>query len=88
MEKKRTNFFILAKLTFTAIFLTLIFSTHAQKLEIFKTYCGGFYKSMDDLRKMQQKELTFMISDQDKRLQVLAPNVPTGKRPMLLQQTA
>ena len=59
MEKNQAIFFILAKLTFTAIFLTLIFSTHAQKLEIFKTYCGGFYKSMDDLRKMQQKEIDF-----------------------------
>ena len=59
MEKNRTNFFILVKLTFTAIFLTLFFSTHAQKLETFKNYCGGFYKSMDDLRKMQQKEIDF-----------------------------
>jgi len=59
VEKNRTIFFILAKLTFTAIFLSLIFSTHAQKLETFKNYCGGFYKSMDDLRKMQQKEIGF-----------------------------
>ena len=59
MEKKRTNFFIQPKLTFTAIFLSLIFSTHAQKLETFKNYCGGFYKSMDDLLKMQQKEIGF-----------------------------
>ena len=59
MEKKRTNFFILAKLTFTAISLTLIFSTHAQKLQTFKEHCGGFYKSMDDLHKMQQKEIGF-----------------------------
>ena len=59
VEKKRTNFFILAKLTFTAIFLSLIFSTHAQKLETFKSYCGGFYKSMADLLKMQQREIGF-----------------------------
>ena len=59
MEKKRINFFILPKLTFTAIFLSLIFSTHAQKLETFKNYCGGFYKSMADLFKMQQKEIGF-----------------------------
>jgi predicted methyltransferase len=59
VEKKRTNFFILTKLTFTAIFLSLIFSTHAQKLETFKNYCGGFYKSMQDLQKMQQKEIAF-----------------------------
>jgi hypothetical protein len=59
VEKKRTNFFILAKLTFTAIFLLLMFSTHAQKLETFKNYCGGFYKSMADLLKMQQKEIDF-----------------------------
>jgi SAM-dependent methyltransferase len=57
VEKKRINFFILAKLTFTAIFLSLFFSTHAQKLETFKNYCGGFYKSMADLLKMQQKEI-------------------------------
>ena len=59
MEKKRTNFFILAKLSFTAIFLSIIFSTHAQKLETFENYCGGFYKSMADLLKMQQKEIGF-----------------------------
>jgi SAM-dependent methyltransferase len=59
VEKNRINFFILVKLTFTAIFLSLIFSTQAQKLETFKNYCGGFYKSMDDLRKMQQKEIGF-----------------------------
>ena len=59
VEKKRTIFFILVKLTFTAIFLTLIFSTQAQKLQTFKEHCGGFYKSMDDLRKMQQKEIDF-----------------------------
>ncbi len=59
MEKNRTNFFILAKLTFTAIFLSLIFSTQAQKLETFKNYCGSFYKSMADLLKMQQKEIGF-----------------------------
>ena len=59
VEKNRAIFFILVKLTFTAIFLSLIFSTQAQKLETFKNYCGGFYKSMDDLRKMQQKEIGF-----------------------------
>jgi len=59
VEKKRTNFFILAKLTFTAIFLSITFSTYAQKLETFKNYCGGFYKSMADLQKMQQKEISF-----------------------------
>ena len=59
MEKKRLNFFILMKLTFTAIFLSINFSTHAQKLETFKNYCGGFYKSMADLQKMQQKEISF-----------------------------
>jgi len=59
VEKKRTNFFIRTKLTFTAIFLTIIFSTHAQKLETFKNYCGGFYKSMADLLKMQQREIGF-----------------------------
>ncbi|HEY5772055.1 MAG TPA: methyltransferase domain-containing protein [Chitinophagaceae bacterium] len=59
MEKKRLNFFILVKLTFTAIFLSINFSTHAQKLETFKNYCGGFYKSMADLQKMQQKEISF-----------------------------
>lgn len=36
-----------------------MFSTSAQKLVTFKNYCGGFYKSMDDLRKMQQKEIAF-----------------------------
>jgi predicted methyltransferase len=59
VEKKRTNSFIRTKRTFTAIFLSLIFSTHAQKLETFKNYCGGFYKSMADLLKMQQKEIGF-----------------------------
>jgi len=59
VEKKRINFFIRTKLTFTAIFLSLIFSTHAQKLQTFKEHCGGFYKSMDDLHKMQQKEIGF-----------------------------
>jgi hypothetical protein len=59
VEKKRTIHFILAKLTFTAIFLSLFFSTYAQKLETFKNYCGGFYKTMNDLRKMQQKEIGF-----------------------------
>jgi SAM-dependent methyltransferase len=59
VEKKRLNFFILVKLTFTAIFLSINFSTHAQKLETFKNYCGGFYKSMADLQKMQQKEISF-----------------------------
>jgi len=59
VEKNRIIFFILVKLTFTAIFLTLIFSTHAQKLQTFKEHCGGFYKSMDDLRKMQQKDIGF-----------------------------
>jgi len=59
VEKKRTNFFILVKLTFTAIFLSITFSTYAQKLETFKNYCGGFYKSMHDLLKMQQKEIGF-----------------------------
>jgi len=59
VEKKRFNFFIRTKLTFTAIFLSLIFSTHAQKLETFKNYCGGFYKSMADLQKMQQREIGF-----------------------------
>ena len=47
------------KLTFTAIFLTLFFSTHAQNLQTFKEHCGGFYRSMDDLHKMQQKEIAF-----------------------------
>ena len=47
------------KLTFTAIFLSINFSTHAQKLETFKNYCGSFYKSMADLLKMQQKEIGF-----------------------------
>ena len=47
------------KLSFTAIFLLLMFSTYAQKLETFKNYCGGFYKSMHDLLKMQQKEIGF-----------------------------
>ena len=59
VEKKRINFFIPAKLTFTAIFLSLMFSTHAQKLETFRNYCGGFYKSMADLLKRQQKEISF-----------------------------
>ena len=59
VEKKRIKFFIRMKLTFTAIFLSLIFSTHAQKLETFKNYCGGFYKSMADLLKMQQREISF-----------------------------
>ena len=59
MEKNRTIFLIRVKLTFTAIFLSFSFSTHAQKLATFKNYCGGFYKSMDDLRKMQQKEIGF-----------------------------
>jgi len=59
VEKKRINFFIRTKLTFTAIFLSIIFSTHAQKLETFKNYCGVFYKSMADLLKMQQKEIGF-----------------------------
>jgi len=59
VEKKRTKFFIRMKLTFTAIFLLLMFSTHAQKLETFKNYCGGFYKSMADLMKMQRKEIAF-----------------------------
>jgi hypothetical protein len=80
VEKKRTNFFILAKLTFTAIFLSLIFSTHAQKLETFKNYCGGFYKSMADLLKMQQKEIGFYDFKSVKRLQALAPNAVIGKR--------
>jgi len=59
VEKNRTIFFILVKLTFTAISLSLFFSTQAQKLQTFKEHCGGFYKSMDDLRKMQQKEIGF-----------------------------
>jgi SAM-dependent methyltransferase len=59
VEKKRTNFFIRTKLTFTAIFLSITFSTYAQKLETFKNYCGGFYKSMADLLKIQQKEIGF-----------------------------
>jgi len=59
VEKNQAIFFILAKLTFTAIFLSLTFSTHAQKLETFKNYCGAFYKSMADLLKMQQREIGF-----------------------------
>jgi len=59
VEKKRTKLFIPAKLTFTAIFLLLMFSTHAQKLKTFKNNCGSFYKSMADLFKMQQKEISF-----------------------------
>jgi hypothetical protein len=38
VEKKRINFFISAKLTFTAIFLSITFSTHAQKMETFSNY--------------------------------------------------
>ena len=59
MEKKRTKLFIRTKLTFTAIFLSITFSTYAQKLETFKNYCGAFYKSMADLLKMQQREIGF-----------------------------
>ena len=59
MEKKQTIFFIRLKPTFTAIFLSFIFSTQAQKLATFKNYCGGFYKSMDDLLKMQRQEIGF-----------------------------
>jgi len=59
VEKKQINFFISAKLTFTAIFLSITFSTPAQKMETFKNYCGGFYKSMADLQKIKQKEIAF-----------------------------
>ena len=59
MEKKRTNFFIRTKLTFTAIFLTLIFSTHAQKMQTFRDHCGAFYSSMAHLGKIKQPELDF-----------------------------
>jgi len=85
VEKNRTIFFILVKLTFTAIFLTLIFSTHAQKLQTFKEQCGGFYKSMDDLRKMQQKEIGFYDFRSGQTIASLAPNAATG-RPLMLQQ--
>jgi SAM-dependent methyltransferase len=59
VEKKRIKLFILVKLTFTAILLSITFSTYAQKLETFRNYCGGFYKSMQDLQEMQQKEIDF-----------------------------
>jgi len=59
VEKKRIQLFIPAKLTLTAIFLLLMFSTHAQKLKTFKNYCGGFYESMADLLKIQQQEISF-----------------------------
>ena len=59
MEKNRTIFFILTKLTFTAIFLLFIFSTGAQKMKTFKENCGSFYQSMEHLLKVKQKEIGF-----------------------------
>jgi len=59
VEKNRIIFFILVKLTFTAISLPLIFSTHAQKMQTSKDPCGAFYNSMAHLGKIKQSELDF-----------------------------
>ena len=54
--------------------------------KLLRTIVAVSTKAWTICAKCSKRKLTFMISDQDKRLQVLAPNVATGKRPMLLQQ--
>ena len=54
--------------------------------KLLRTIVAVFTNAWTICAKCSKRKLTFMISDQDKRLQVLAPNVATGKRPMLLQQ--
>ncbi len=44
---------------FTVVLLTGFIACYAQKLETFKGHCGLYYKSMDELLKQKDNELSF-----------------------------